>query len=485
MSSDKHSDHLFLKSKDDSYTYGELDEFTAFFSSYLQKKKISNEQSIGILAYSCDEVIFIAAACWKLGMPFVCFDPCSKKRQLERQIKAINPTLIFTDDRSSGSLPEITAQLTSLADIKEFSKNQWLKDTEAIGGAQLQSGRHSENIFGYFFTSGTTGEPKIVPLKRRQMLSAACASFRNLKLFKNECWLLCMPMHHIGGISIILRSLIYESAIFRLDHFDVGAVGKLVLKKTEIKAVSLVPTMLKRLLDESKFKVHKQFKAILLGGGPVQTTLLNSASARKIPIIISYGMTETCAQIAARRVAHISTEEVSVGAVFEPNEIQIRDENGSVLSENESGNIWLKGPQVFDGYLHQKKSKFFDEKRWFNTGDFGRIDKYGKLYIESRRTDLIVTGGENVAPFEVAEALKKLDEIKAAGVTGLPDEEWGQIVAAAVVLNRNKKLSVSEIQDKLKKGLSGYKIPKKVVFVNELPGTATGKIKRDKLKEFF
>jgi O-succinylbenzoic acid--CoA ligase len=200
-------------------------------------------------------------------------------------------------------------------------------------------------------------------------------------------------------------------------------------------------------------------------------------------------MTETCAQIIANPLLAPSgmyTPLKSVGKPFPPNEMQIRDENGKVLGKNQSGLLWLKGPQVFDGYYNSNESVVkFDGDGWFNTGDYGHINGFGHLFIESRRTDLIVTGGENVNPNEVEEAMLKLPLIREAVVIGLPDEEWGERVTAVVTLTNGKTPQLEEVKEQLKDSLIDFKIPKELKIVKEFPLTDTGKVKRWELVKKF
>ncbi|MDZ7714699.1 MAG: AMP-binding protein [Balneolaceae bacterium] len=346
-----------------------------------------------------------------------------------------------------------------------------------------------EQIFGYFFTSGTTDKPKIVPLKRRQMYFAADASAENFKPRPNHFWLLCLPLNHIGGVSIILRSILYGSGIYRMKRFDKGMVTTFLSENNLFQAASLVPTMLKRLLENPVFQTHKNFKAILLGGGSIDSELLELSIQRGIPLVSSYGMTETCAQIAANPLLQpsgIYRPLKSVGDIFKPNKIEIRDEHNKKLSANNSGTIWIKGPQVFDGYLNPERPNLsFDEGGWFNTGDFGYFNANGHLFIQSRRTDLIITGGENVSPFEVESELEKIEPISEAAVLGLEDKEWGQQVVAVVVAKTKEKLKAEDIQNQLKSRITSYKVPKQIIQADTLPRTQSGKVKRTELVKLF
>lgn len=479
-------DDLFLGSSFGLHSYGDLKKFERFFLQFLFDFDHDFEKPVGFLAPSSDTLIFALTACWNLGIPFVSFDTKATSNELNRQFQKVDPGLVFTTQ-------ELQAEIDhpNTIDIKQVDLTRSL-DIEVVLGFEAKNytpDTDPDTVFGYFFTSGTTtGTPKIVPLKRRQMLFAAKASAENFKPRKNHFWLLCLPLNHIGGISIILRSLLYGSAIFRMKSFHPKMITTFLTENKLFQAASLVPTMLKRLLERSGFFVHQNFKAILLGGGPIETELVKECRNKGIPLVPSYGMTETCAQIAANPILKPSGTYgplKSVGTIFEPNEIRIRDENEEVVSINTTGEIWIKGPQVFDGYLNMDNNDFFDKDGWFRTGDFGYFNANNQLFIDSRRSDRIVTGGENVSPFEIESKLKELTDIKEAAVFGISDEEWGQKVVAALVTKNGEPINSTSIKEYLRKEVADYKIPKEIIQVNKLPKTRTDKIIRSKLPDLF
>ena len=480
----KEAPHVFLSSQHGMYTYSDLERFTAFFKDLVEDKADSIKWPVAFLSESSDVLIFAIAACWKLGIPFVPINPNIKNEELKKHLEALKPVLIFSDTSNRHRLGDDNV----IKMDENFFLNSFTHDIRDIDLPDPESIEDSQ-IFGYFFTSGTTSKPKIVPLKRRQILAAAEASAQNFKPDPNHFWLLCLPLNHIGGISIILRSVIYDTAIYRLGQFHEEMVKEFLGENKRFQAASLVPTMLKRLLDDPLFKTHREFKSILLGGGPISETLLKKSAERGIPIVSSYGMTETCAQIIANPLLAPSgmyTPLKSVGKPFPPNEMQIRDDDGKVLGKNQSGALWLKGPQVFDGYYDSEENEDrFDEDGWFNTGDYGHLNGFGHLFIESRRTDLIITGGENVNPAEVEEAMRKLATIDEAVVIGIPDEEWGQKVTAVVTLKNGKTPGIEEIREELKTHLTDFKIPKELKIVKDFPKTSMGKVKRWELVKQF
>jgi len=460
------------------FTYRDLHRYTAYFQSVIKEKADSEKWPVAFLSESSDLLIFSVAACWNLGIPFIPLSPKLSDRELQDYIRELDPVLIFCDSANRRRIEgDDVIQMDENFFLNAFTFDS--RDFQQRNPKDI----NEENIFGYFFTSGTSGSPKIVPLKRRQMLSAAASSAENFRPDKNHFWLLCLPLNHIGGISIILRSLIYGSAIYRLDTFHEEMIKEFLGENKLFHAASLVPTMLKRLLDDPLFRTHNEFKAILLGGGPISHSLLKKAVERGIPLVSSYGMTETCAQIIANPLLQPSgtyTPLQSVGKPFPPNEMEIRDEQTQKkLGSMQSGLLWLKGPQVFDGYFNKELNKNnFDKNGWFNTGDFGHINGRGQLFIEARRTDLIVTGGENVNPSEVELAIENLEQVKEAVVIGIPDEEWGQKVVAVITPQNGDVPEIEELRELLRGQLADFKLPKEVRVMKEIPKTNSGKVKR-------
>nr|WP_205719982.1 AMP-binding protein [Fodinibius halophilus] len=462
-----------------------MKQFECFFLQFLFDFDHDFDKPVGFIAPSSDTLVFAIAACWNLGIPFISFNRHATSSELEKQLQNIQPGLIFSSKEAQKKL-DYPHQIS----IKQLDLPRSLNVDVKLGYAAEQFTPQTDpnNIFGYFFTSGTSGTPKTVPLKRRQMYFAAKASAENFKPRLNHFWLLCLPLNHIGGISIILRSLLYGTSIFRMKSFHPKMIHTFLSENKLFQAASLVPTMLKRLLDRQGFHVHNNFKAILLGGGPIDPALVKRCNDSGVPLVPSYGMTETCAQIAANPILKPSGTYgpmSSVGQVFTPNQIQIRDKDGNPVGFNNSGSIWLKGPQVFDGYRNLPDSETFDSNGWFNTGDFGHLNANDQLFIETRRSDLIITGGENVSPFEVEKALTKLTDISEAAVFGLPDEEWGQKVVAVVVPEENHSFDEQTLLSSLSSELAPFKIPKKIIRVENIPKTRTGKIERSNLPKLF
>ena len=253
------------------------------------------------------------------------------------------------------------------------------------------------------FTSGTTAGPKEVELSYDNWLWNAIGSALALGLDPEERWLCPMPLAHVGGLSIQIRSAVYGTTVVLHDRFETEAVlAALSSVEQRITLVSLVPTMLSRLLDAG-LKDPPTLRAALLGGGPIAPALLARARSAGVPVAYSYGMTEACSQIATNGWPLLGTE------------VRI-DEAGEVLVR---GRTVAAGALAGDGWLH--------------TGDLGTFDPEGRLAIRGRRADTIITGGENVSPDEVEAALLEHPGVREAAVFGRPDAEWGEAVVARIV----------------------------------------------------
>src|SRR6056297_1575580 len=465
----------FLTSEKGNFTYGNLYGFTNWLAEKTSEIHFSEEKPLLICGSSSDEIIFLIAACFLLKIPFLSLHEEFSDSDAKGLKSQIDPHVIFTDEPDR---------------FKTVFDAQRIK----IGEEQLTlQGEFEKSVFtlsepnetaGLFLTSGSTGTPKIVPINRRQVFFAIEASANNFKPGKNKYWLLCLPLNHVGGISIILRSLLYGSAIYRLDSFDTDTIRQLLSNNQYFEVASMVPTMLVNLMDDTHFQTHSKFKAILLGGGLISIELIEWAVTRGIPIVTSYGMTETFAQIAANPILNPSGTYLpknSVGHLFSPNLIEIRDDNNKPLPNRESGQIWLKGPQVFDGYLAKELNhEVFDEDGWFNTGDYGYLNYRKQLYIETRRMDLIVTGGENVNPTNVEQAIETFPGISRSAVIGVQDKKWGQRVVAFYTTD-TEQIDELKLKSYLREKLLSFQVPKEFIHKNELPHTSLGKIKKREL----
>ncbi len=344
-----------------------------------------------------------------------------------------------------------------------------------------------EDDFAIIHTSGTSGRPKAAVLTNGNIYHSALASAERLEHRQNERWLCVLPLYHIGGLSIILRSLIYGTAVEfgPTAPFDVGETNR-VLSKNPITLVSLVPTMLQRLLDAKTRHWNPDLRLILLGGEAPSQDLLARCAAGNLPIATSYGLSEAASQVATAMPELVYHKPRSVGTPLMTTQVRVIDEQGSDAAPNTPGEVLVKGGAVMRGYYNDTAAttKALRDD-WLHTGDIGYFDEEGDLFISLRREDLIISGGENVYPAEVEAVLRGHPAVADAVVLGLTDEKWGQRVAAVIETRADHSPAINDITAFARQQLAGYKVPRHIAFVTKLPRTASGKVQRREARKAF
>ncbi|HEX2984454.1 MAG TPA: AMP-binding protein [Ignavibacteriales bacterium] len=334
------------------------------------------------------------------------------------------------------------------------------------------------------YTSGSSGAPKGVELTFSNLYYSAANANEILEHTEKDKWLASLPFYHIGGFSIIIRSILYGTSIIipsSMNYIDIVES----IQRHNPSLISLVPTNLKRMV-ESGVKPNKELRHVLLGGGPSEKGLVDKALYEDWNIVKVYGSTETSSLVSAVDCKKHITKSGSSGKALSGNEILITDDNFFVLGSNTAGNIMVAGPSIFACYYKDDqytKSKF--NGKYYLTGDYGYIDQDGYLYVLSRRTDLIISGGENISPFEIEEKLNALENIIESCVFPVDDKEWGQIAAAAIVVKKNFQGIENSIREELKQTLPSFKIPKRIFIIKEIPKTSIGKPRREEIKKLF
>jgi len=315
-------------------------------------------------------------------------------------------------------------------------------------------------------TSGTSGPPKAAVLTRAALLASAAASAANLGWQADDCWLLAMPIARVGGLSVLTRCLAARRTVALAPGFYAATLPQR-LERQRVTLASLVPTMLARLLDaHPRWQPPARLRAVLIGGDAASAPLLERAAARRVPIVITYGCTETCSQVVATPYARrYDAADCGAGAPLAGAEVRI-----------ERGHIQVRGAMRMAGYAGEAP---LEPQDWFDTGDLGAFDAAGFLQLHGRSSELIITGGENVHPKEVEQVLEGFPGIAAAAVFGIADDTWGQMVAAALVTEG--AVGDPALAAFLASRLAPHKWPRRIAVVPALPQTAGGKVDRGAL----
>ncbi|GAC1565667.1 MAG: hypothetical protein NVS3B14_04150 [Ktedonobacteraceae bacterium] len=313
----------------------------------------------------------------------------------------------------------------------------------------------------------------------------AVGSALNLGYNSGDRWLACLPLFHIGGLSILMRSVIYGISVMVHKKFDPVAINHAIFED-KITVISLVAVMLQRMLaaldtNGSGASYPAALRCVLLGGGPVPYPLLEESTLRDIPVVQTYGLTEACSQAVTLSPADAKRKPGSAGRPLLPVQLRIMHDNRPASPE-EPGEIFLKGPTITPGYVDSAEAttQAFQDG-WFASGDIGYLDKDGYLYVLDRRADLIISGGETVYPAEIESALQSHPCIEEVGVCGQADPQWGQAPIAFVILKTGSAVSADELSSYAAQKLARYKRPRAIYFTERLPHTSSGKLIRREL----
>jgi len=389
----------------------------------------------------------------------------------DRVATTLAPSLAFAT--LLHALPRLGAVLVPLNTRLTAGERRWqvadcaasLVLDELPGGDQadlaLRTRREPTEPHCVIYSSGTSGRPRAVVLTHANHSASAIAFAWSLGVDPKDRWLCVLPVFHVGGLAILIRSAIYGTAAVLEESFDEHAVAR-ALGSAEITLVSLVPTMLRRLVAAG-LRAAPGLRAALIGGAPVPVDLLEWAATHDFPATPTYGMTEAASAIAI----------CPAGAALARRGVAGRPVLGAQIRISSGGEILVRGPMVARAAL--------GPDGWLHTRDRGRLDRDGYLWVEGRLGETIISGGENVAPAEVEQALLAHPAVRDAAVVGRPDRQWGERVTAYVVLGEDA--TEDELIRHCRSRLAAYKTPKAICRIAEIPRNAAGKILRSQLAQ--
>ena len=492
MVSDADPDRVLLGPRQSGTTAGHLREATERNARWLASLNVSNVGYLGLNAPAFP-VSFLSAA--RAGIPFAPLNYRLTDSQLGGLLERLAPALVVADDDMAG-------RVRSAAGIEVVSSDEMLRHG---GGALPVGGAGSseelpfvdpEAVAVLLFTSGTTGTPKAAVLRHRHLTAYILGTVEFFGASEDDAQLVSVPAYHIAGIAGVLSSLYAGRRVVYLPYFEPAGWVDLVRGEAVTQAM-VVPTMLERILvaiDDGGVTLPS-LRHLSYGGGRAPLALVERAmqTLPGVDFVNAYGLTETSSTIAAltpedHRVCAASEDLpvrrrlASVGRPLPSVEVEIRGPDGEVLGPGERGEIHVRGDQVAGEYA---TGSALADDGWFPTRDAGWLDEEGFLFLDGRLDDVIVRGGENLSPGEIEEVLLGHPSVAEAAVVGIPDPEWGEAVAAAVVLKAGSAATVAELQAYVRERLRSTKTPEVIQVVGELPYNDTGKLLRRVIKESF
>lgn len=383
-----------------------------------------------------------------------------KPKEIENQLAQLDVTTVLNSVERREQFPN------SISTIVFESLEHILSDVEADDTFDWTF--EDRDIAAIMNTSATTGQFKSVPLRWGQIRAHVQASKEVLGKTEQDNWLIVLPLFHVSGLSILLRSLYNGTAVTILPKYDEAQVLKLI-ESENINMMSLVPTILTQLEPSI---THHKLRVILLGGEFIPMALIDACEKKSLPIYKTYGMTETFSQSVTFSVLDYPHKRDSVGKPLPGMQVRIDNSDADGVGE-----IHLTGPMVMTGYIDKEP---IDSD--LNTDDIGYVDEDGFVYILNRRKDLIISGGENIYPKELEDLVYTLPSVKECAVVPVPDPKWGQVPALFVAFHDGESMTADAILSFMTKSLAKYKVPKYVKILPALPRNGTGKIVRNELR---
>ena len=477
----------FLEYSDGSLiTYGELEEQSSQYANGFFDLGLQPGDRVSVQVDKSPEVIFIYLACLRSNLIFHPLNTAYKESELSFFLDDAKPSIFICQK-------EINDNISSLGLKKE---PQYVFTLLPEEGESIQSikreGDHEivdcseEHTAALLYSSGTTGKPKGIMLTHGNIGSNALALKEAWNFTQEDCLLHALPIYHVHGLFVALGCVFLSgSRVLWMGAFDADEVQKILPKCSVMMGV---PTYYTRLLSSPRLNqdTTANIRVFISGSAPLLEDTFNEFHSKTGHYILErYGMTET--NIICSNPIEGKRKPGTVGLPLARQNLRIVDDSLNNLDKDEIGNIQVKGPNVFNGYwnLPEKTNEDFSSDNYFNTGDKGFIDQDGYLTIVGRSKDMIISGGLNVYPKEIESLIDNFEGVGESAVIGLKDDDLGEKVVAVVVRKDKSDITEEELITTLKKGIAGFKVPKQVIFVEELPRNAMGKVQKNVLRDNY
>ncbi|ANU23773.1 o-succinylbenzoate--CoA ligase [Planococcus donghaensis] len=456
-------ERMALSFEQQQWTFSEINTIALDYAGKLSALGVNESSRVAVLAKSTPEFVFVLYGCLHLGCEMVMLNERLSSNELAYQINDAEVAFILVANvlkqKVDDSRVVLFGEIENAKSVQFEPQQQWAKD----------------RTISIMYTSGTTGHPKGVRQTAENHFSSAVSSALNIGITPEDVWLCAVPLFHISGFSILMRSLIYGMGVRLYEKFDADQSAEEICNGS-VTHISVVGVTLERILtsvEQASMQASDRFKVVLAGGGPIPIAYMKRAKNCGIPVLQTYGMTETSSQTTTLQVADAERKIGSAGKPLFLYEVKTE-------KLGEIGEILIRGPQVTPGYIGKFSEREVQQDGWLHTGDIGYLDDEGFLFVVDRRSDLIVSGGENVYPAEIEKVLSAHPAVQEVGVCGAPSEDWGEVPVAFVVLQ--KEVTAEELLAYCREQLASYKVPNQLTIVESLPRNASNKLLRRELR---
>ncbi len=488
------------------YTYAKINDRVNQLAHALDHMGVKQGDRIGMLSVNCNQYVEAYFATAKLGGIFVPLNFRSKAEELDYMISRAEIKVLFAGSRYVDMVASIRAGLPKVERVIPVDgggKGNYEELIAPESTDELMAEIDDEDVTILMFTSGTTGRPKAVPLRHDAFVVFALENVEPASPDLEERNILTVPLYHVAGIQAMFPAIYGGRTLIMMRQFELKEWMETVQREKATRAM-LVPTMLKWIVDNPDFDKYdlSSLSVVTYGAAPMPFEVIKKAIGMmpQVQFINGYGQTESASTLTTlgpedHRI--VGTEEEkekkwkrlrsSIGKPLPDVAIRIVDEEGRTLLPFAPGEIHAKGPRIMKGYWgdEQKTAQTMTTDGWLRTGDLGYVDDEGYVYLTGRADDLIIRGGENIAPEEVEEVINTHPKIAESSVIAVPDAEFGQQPFAYVVLKDGQTATPDEVMEFCRERIASFKRPRGVEFIDELPRNPMGKVLRKKLREQY
>ena len=468
-------------------TYRELDSETAKLANGLKELGLSEGDRVTVQVDKCIEMVYLYLACVRSNIIFHPLNPAYKEKELSYFLDDAKPSLFISNEETISSISDLSLEqgIDHLFVLNNDGSGNF-SDISTSEDNYITVACSEDDIAALLYSSGTTGKPKGIMLSHGNISSNAESLVKAWGFQESDCLLHALPIYHVHGLFVALGCVFMTGSKLKwLESFDADVVLKSIPECTVMMGV---PTYYTRLLkrDLLDSKLTEGIRLFISGSAPLLEETFNEFNQRtNHQILERYGMTET--NMNTSNPLKGNRKPGTVGLPLEDVQVRVVDEENNELSQGEIGNLQIKGPNVFKGYweMPEKTKEDFSKDGFFNTGDKGLIDEGGYVSIIGRSKDMIISGGLNIYPKEIESLIDKIEGVLESAVIGLSDEDLGEKVVAVIVSEESKTLDEKKVISEIKDQLAGFKAPKEIKFIDQLPRNAMGKVQKNVLRETF